>query len=143
MFSALPAILKAVTPLLDKFVTDPGQRAKFNHEISLAVMEQEQEAARLASQEKQAQINVNREAAASGDKFTSRARPACIYTLLFLFALGYVVPVFLGIYCQVTGVDYSYQAPDVEFAWAALTGLLGLGGMRGWDKHSARQSFKE
>ena len=141
MLSSLPAILQAVTPILDKFVSDPDQRDKWGHEISMAVMAKEQEIARMASAERIAQVKVNEAAAASGDPYTSRARPTCIYVMLFLFALGYIVPVCLGIYCQITGVEYNYQAPDVEFAWATLTGLLGFGGLRGVDKY--RQSKAE
>ena len=141
MLTGIAEAAKAFLPIINRFISDPDQANKMSHEIALRTMELQRVQLEQASKERIAQVRVNEAAAASADPYTSRARPTCIYVMLFLFALGYIVPVALGIYCQLTGVDYSYQAPDVEFAWATLTGLLGFGGLRGYDK--VRQSKAE
>ena len=137
----LETLIKEFAPALRNIIGDKTAADQAAHELAVLALKADERSKELESLERQAQVKVNEAAAASADPYTSRARPTCIYVMLFLFAIGYIVPVVLGIYCQLTGTDYSYQAPDVEFAWATLTGLLGFGGLRGVDKY--RQSKAE
>lgn len=120
-------ILKGVKDVVSSFKADPLELAKL--EIALAQTE-----ANLAATLSTAQTKVNEIEAASSDKFTSRWRPACGW--LAASGLGYAVivtPILTW-----ASVNFGITPPphvDVTVLMELLFGLLGLAGMRTYEKY--------
>lgn len=82
-----------------------------------------------------AQINVNVEEAKSNRLFVSGGRPACIWIGAFALAYASILEPFMRFIAQVifhyTG---AFPVVDTMVTMQVLIGLLGLGGMRSYDK---------
>jgi hypothetical protein len=81
----------------------------------------------LAREVEAASANIRSEAA-SGDKFTSRARPSFIYVMLGIMAANYVVFPLSG--------NPPLVFPDALF-WLFGSCMLGYTGARSWEKYAA------
>lgn len=115
--------IEPVSKILDKFVADKDLKAKLNHEIKTQM-----------HQINMAQIEVNKIEAGHRSIFVSGWRPSCAW--MCVVALGYhflLQPIILFIYAlqgqQITLPDF-----DIGALMTILLGLLGLGGMRSWEK---------
>lgn len=82
-----------------------------------------------------AQIAVNVEEAKSTDKFTSRGRPAAIWVGVFGLAYSTIVEPFMRFIATVI-FGYTGVFPEVDSGvlMSVLFGLLGLSGLRSYDK---------
>ncbi len=92
---------------------------------------QESEELQAGITERTAQIDVNKIEAASEDKYTSRARPTIIYICGFGFGYQYILQPFLLF--AITCLDKTIVIPTLDMT-AIGTVLLGLCGLRSWDK---------
>ena len=81
-----------------------------------------------------AQVQVNATEAASSDKYTSRWRPTIGYVCAAAFAGNYVVAPFATWIAHMTGRSIDFPVWDMSTMMPVLLGLLGLGGMRSWEK---------
>jgi len=83
--------------------------------------------AELQQQIQLAQSEANRQASQHASVFVAGARPFILWVCGFAIAYKFVVRPIIALW-----VD----APDVDAAalWPLLTGVLGLGGMRSWEK---------
>lgn len=82
-----------------------------------------------------AQIGVNLAEAQSSDKFTSRGRPAAIWVGVFGLAYASILEPFMRFIAQVIfGYSGGFPAVNTEIVITILCGLLGLSGMRSYDK---------
>lgn len=133
--AALPTILEIV----GRFVPDPEQKAK----MQLEVMRLQQEGAfkELEAQVQQdiAQMEVNKVEAASENTFKSGWRPAVGWICAFVIVTEMIFRPYLPWLMEVFGF-YVPPVPsiDSEMFWALVTGLLGLSGMRSFDKQSRK-----
>lgn len=125
----IPALIAGVLPLIDKFIPDADEKAKIAHEIATLA---ERQAHELAL----AQIEVNKEEAKSNDPFKSRWRPFIGWVCGVAFAwhfIGQPVAVFA---IAVGGYSIpELPAFDMGTLLTVLGGLLGLGGLRTYEKH--------
>tara|TARA_B110000858_G_scaffold20409_1_gene20471 strand:+ start:1162 stop:1536 length:375 start_codon:yes stop_codon:yes gene_type:complete len=118
----LSQLITPVTGLLDKFITDKNQAAKLAHEIATMADNHAQELAK-------GQLAVNKSEAESGSLFIGGWRPfvgwVCGIGLMYNVLLSQI----LAIWFEVPTVDPSLLTP-------VLLGMLGLGGLRSWEKKS-------
>jgi len=123
------ALIDPISILLDKIVPDKDQRDKLAHEISTMAENHSHEIAK-------AQIEVNRQEAAHRSLFVAGWRPftgwSCSFALTFNFLLlptANMVLVFIESSVKIEPLDLSTMMP-------VLLGMLGLGGMRSYEKRN-------
>ena len=124
----IQALIGPVTGLLDKFVEDKDQKNKLAHELATMADRHAQELAK-------GQLAVNAEEAKSKNLFVSGWRPSvgwCCSLALFahflIFPTADVVTAYMGIEAV------AYPSFDMDSLMTVLLGLLGLGGMRSFEK---------
>ena len=118
--SIVASLIGPVTGLLDKFVEDKDQKAQLAHEISTLSDKHAQEIAL-------AQVALNT-AEAKGNWFQSSWRPATGWVCVLALAVNYLIsPIAAGFGVVIPQADGGTLMP-------ILGGLLGLGGMRSFEK---------
>ena len=116
----LSALIGPVTGLLDKFIPDADKKAQLAHDIATM---SEKHAQQLAL----AQIKVNQEEA-KGNWFQSSWRPLIGWICGLSLAINYMVsPILAGFGIVIPQADMSVMMP-------LLFGMLGIAGMRSYDK---------
>jgi len=131
----LLAVISAVVPLIDKLIPDPEAAAK----AKLQAMElaQKGELAELDANLQLAlgQLGVNREEASDPSLFKSGWRPAVGWLCVAGFAYMSVVRPLLPWVATVAGFNAPpLPAVDTTEIMAILFGMLGLGGMRSFER---------
>jgi len=118
--SFLSDLISPATELAGKFIKDKDQAARLAHELSTMADRHAQEALL-------AQIEVNK-AEASGNWFQASWRPLCGYVCVLGLMVNFLVsPIAAGFGFMVPQADTSVMLP-------ILTGMLGLAGMRSFEK---------
>tara|TARA_R100000278_G_C5387696_1_gene134874 strand:+ start:219 stop:599 length:381 start_codon:yes stop_codon:yes gene_type:complete len=116
----IQALIGPATKLLGKFIEDKDVKNKLAHEISTMA---EKHAQQLAL----AQIKVN-EAEAKGNWFQSSWRPLIGWISGLSLGINYMVsPILAGFGVNIPQADMSVMMP-------LMFGMLGIGGMRSFDK---------
>jgi phenylpyruvate tautomerase PptA (4-oxalocrotonate tautomerase family) len=128
MLDLLGKLVEPVGDILDKVVEDKDQKARLAHEIATMAERHAQELAR-------GQIEINKEEAKSRNIFIAGWRPFVGWTCglaLFWHFLGLPVTLFI------TGWFQLEHPPlpefDMQSLMTVLLGMLGLGGMRTFEK---------
>ena len=126
----LELLISPIASLLDKVIPDKDQRDKLAHEIATLAEKQAHESVI-------AQIKVNEQQAKHASIFVAGARPA----IMWICALGLLYAVFLH---PVLDIFFIMPEVNTDVLMPVLLGLLGLGGMRSYDKTKgvARDSLK-
>lgn len=116
----LMSLIDPVSTLLDKFIEDKDQRAQLAHDIATMAEKHGHEIAL-------AQIEVNKEEA-KGNFFQSGWRPAVGWVCVSGFAVNFLV--------SPLGAAFGINIPqaDTGTMMPVLMGLLGLGGLRTFEK---------
>lgn len=124
----LDSLIGPVTGILDKFVEDKDQKAKLAHEISTM-------ADRHAQQLAMAQIEVNKAEAASGSVWKGGWRPFVGWVCGFAFAYHFVLQPMAIFGISTYGIEVP-SLPNFEMGqlMTVLMGMLGLGGLRSFEK---------
>ena len=118
--SILASFIAPVTSLLDKWIPDADVKQQIAHEIATM---SERHAQELAV----AQIKLNTEEA-KGNWFQSGWRPATGWVCVLGFAVNFLIsPLAAGFGVIIPQADTSVMMP-------VLMGLLGLGGMRSFER---------
>jgi len=118
--SILNALIGPVTGLLDKVIPDKGEAARLAHEIATM-------GDKMAHEQTLAQLEVNKVEAA-GNWFQSSWRPLCGYVCVIGLAVNFLVsPIAAGFGVNIPQADMAVMMP-------VLTGMLGLAGMRSFEK---------
>ena len=117
----LSSLIEPVTGIIDKVVADKDQAAKLAHEI--ATMSEKH-----AQQALLAQLEINKAEASSGSVFKGGWRPAVGWVCALGFAGNFLVsPIAAGFGVAIPQADTSVMMP-------VLMGMLGLGGLRSFEK---------
>jgi len=118
------ALIGPVASILDKVIPDKDQRELLAHKIATMAETHSHEIAK-------AQIEVNKQEAAHKSLFVAGWRPftgwACSLALTLNFLVFPIIDLVPGI--TVTLIDMSTMMP-------VLLGMLGLGGMRSYEKRN-------
>ena len=119
--SFLKDLISPATELAGKFIQDKDQAAKLAHELSTMADRHAQEALL-------AQLEINKAEAASGNWFAASWRPLCGYVCVLGLTVNFLIsPIAAGFGVTIPQADVSVMLP-------ILTGMLGLAGMRSWEK---------
>ena len=113
-------LIQPVTKILDKFIPDADTKQQIAHELATMSQKHIHEIAK-------AQIEVNKEEA-KGNWFQSSWRPATAWVCVAGFAVNFLISPLLASF----GIDVP-QA-DTSTMLPVLMGMLGLGGMRSYEK---------
>jgi hypothetical protein len=116
----IQALIPAATELIGKFVADKDKQAELAHSIATMAERHGQELAL-------AQIAVNREEA-KGNWFQSSWRPATGWCCVLGLAVNFLVAPIAG------GFGIIVPQADMSVMMPLLFGLLGIAGMRSFDK---------
>jgi len=120
MMNIIGSLVGPVTGILDKFIEDKDQKAALAHEI--ATMSE-----RHAQEAMLAQIEVLK-ADAKGNWFQASWRPLAGYVAVLGMAVNFLIsPICAGFGVEIPQADMSVMMP-------LLLGMLGIGGMRSFDK---------
>ena len=121
----LDKLIGPITGLLDKFIEDKDQKALLAHEVATMA---ENHAQNIAL----AQIELNTQDA-KGNWFQSSWRPLCGHVCVLGLAVNFLIsPIAAGFGVSVPQADMSVMMP-------VLMGMLGLAGMRTYEKKSGVQ----
>ena len=113
-------LIQPVSKLLDKFIPDADTKQKIAYEIATMSEKHIHEIAK-------AQIDVNKEEA-KGNWFQSSWRPATAWVCVAGFAVNFLIsPLLAPFGINVPQADTSTMLP-------VLMGMLGLGGLRSYEK---------
>ena len=126
----LGALIGPVTGLLDKFIEDKDQKNALAHEIATMSERHAQEIA-------MAQIEVNKAEAASSSVFKGGWRPFIGWVCGFAFAYHFILQPILLFGTAAAGVSLP-PLPEFDMSqmMPVLLGMLGLGGLRTYEKRT-------
>ena len=124
----LDKLIGPVSGLLDKVITDKDQAAKLAHEI--ATMGEKH-----AQEQIMAQLEILK-ADAKGNWFQASWRPLIGWICGISLGINYMIaPIAMGFGVEIPQADMSVMMP-------LLLGMLGIGGMRSFDKLNKTDSKK-
>lgn len=134
---AIAALLPVVGKVIDRIIPDPTAKAAAKQNMFEAI--QRGELAELDADVKLAagQMEINKSEAAHSSIFVAGWRPAIGWICGVALAYNFVVYPFLGFIGSVAGLDLS-NVPELETGemMTVLLGMLGLGGMRSFEKRN-------
>jgi len=124
----LQALIGPVTGLLDKFIEDKDQKARLAHDIATMAEKHAHEAA-------MAQTDINKAEAQHRSIFVAGWRPFIGWTCGFALAYHFVVAPLILFGAGWAGAEIP-ELPqfDMDSLMTVLLGMLGLGGMRTFEK---------
>lgn len=124
----LPAILPAVTDVIGRFLPEDKQKkAEAERQIEASLLEH------LAKIDV-AQLGINKQEAAHRSVFVAGWRPFIGWTCGIALAYNYVLqPILIFVLAQ-TGHLVDLPAMDLNEIMPVLMGMLGLGGLRTFEK---------
>ena len=135
----IQSLIGPVTGLLDKFIEDKDAKNAMAHEIATMAEKAAHEAA-------MAQAQANTEQAKHPSLFVAGARPAIMWICAAAMGYHFVLQPFLVFGVLVAGVELP-ALPELDMAslMPVLLGILGLGGMRSYEKvkNVARENLKK
>ena len=119
----LDKLIQPVANILDKFVADKDLKAKLQHELETAI-----HSANLA------QLEVNKAEAAHKSVFVAGWRPFVGWVCGVALAYHFILAPLLQFGFALAGLDQ--ELPEFEFSQLStvLMGMLGLGGLRTFEK---------
>ena len=128
-------LIDPLSKLLDKVVPDPNERER----IKAALAEQENQAylqeLQLALSADQAQTDINKTEAAHPDLFVSGWRPFIGWVCGVAFAYHYILQPLLAFLLAASGHPVVLPVFDMDYLMTVAMGMLGLGGMRSFEKY--------
>lgn len=122
-------LIAPITSLVSKFVEDKDQAAKLAHEIATMAQKHAHEIA-------MAQIEVNKTEAASNSIFKGGWRPFIGWTCGVAFSYHFVLqPLLIFVLVSLGNPVPELPVFDMASLMTVLMGLLGLGGLRTFEKY--------
>ncbi len=126
--------VKAIGDTVDKLFTSDDERLERKNEADKAQKAYDLEIARLDAQALQNQTDVNKIEAASTNLFVSGWRPFVGWVCGFALAYVAILEPLLRFIAAMSGYEGSYPVIDTTITLQVLLGMLGLGGMRSFEK---------
>ena len=119
----IEALIKPVARILDKFIPDKDLKEKLEHEIKLEIQK-----ANIA------QIEVNKAEALHRTVFVAGWRPFIGWTCGLALSYHFILQPIIVFTMSVNGLAYDLPEFDMGSLMTIVLGLLGLGGMRSFEK---------
>ena len=124
----LQALIGPVSSLLDKVIPDADEKNRLAHEIATMAEKQAHEAA-------MAQVEVNKAEAQHKSIFVAGWRPMVGWTCAVALAYHFVLAPLILFGVGMSGVEIpDLPAFDMDSLMTVLLGMLGLGGLRTYEK---------
>ena len=123
----IESLIGPVTGLLDKFVEDKDQKARLAHEVATMAQRHAQELAK-------AQLEVNKVEAAHKSLFVSGWRPAVGWCCVLDMMGNFMVIPFTNFVLALLAIEVTIPLIDLETMMPVLMGMLGLGGLRSYER---------
>ena len=120
MSPILTALIAPVTSILDKFIPDADTKAQIAFELATLAEKQ-------AHEQITAQLEVNKVEAAHKNMFVAGWRPAIGWVCMAGMTVNFVIVPIAGTALDISPLDISEMMP-------VLLGMLGLGGLRSYEK---------
>ena len=127
MINLISSLVAPVSGLLDKFIEDKDQRALLAHEIATLAEKQAQE-------QIVGQIKTNQIEAAHQSMFVAGWRPAVGWVCALAMLLNFILIPFINLGMDLAGQDIRLDLIEMDTMMPVLLGMLGLGGMRSYEK---------
>ena len=127
MLNLISSLVAPVSGLLDKFIEDKDQRALLAHEIATLADKQ-------ANEQAVAQIELNKVEAAHQSMFVAGWRPAVGWVCALAMLLNFILIPFINLGMEFAGADIRLDLIEMDTMMPVLLGMLGLGGMRSYEK---------
>ncbi len=127
MLNLISSLVAPVSGLLDKFIEDKDQRALLAHEIATLADKQ-------ANEQAVAQIELNKVEAAHKSMFVAGWRPAVGWVCALAMLLNFILIPFINLGMEFAGQDIRLDLIEMDTMMPVLLGMLGLGGMRSYEK---------
>lgn len=127
MLNLISSLVAPVSGLLDKFIEDKDQRALLAHEIATLADKQ-------ANEQAVAQIELNKVEAAHRSMFVAGWRPAVGWVCALAMLLNFILIPFINLGMEFAGADIRLDLIEMDTMMPVLLGMLGLGGMRSYEK---------
>ncbi len=125
----IQALIGPVTGLLDKFIEDKDQKNALAHEIATLAQKQAHEA-------QLAQVEVNKQEAQHRSIFVAGWRPFVGWVCGIALAYHFVLAPIILFSVSITGVQIpELPSFNMETLTTVLLGMLGLGGLRSFEKY--------
>ena len=125
----IQALIGPVTGLLDKFIEDKDQKNALAHEIATLAQKQ-------AHQAQLAQVEVNKQEAQPRSIFVAGWRPFVGWVCGIALAYHFVLAPIILFSVSITGIQIpELPSFNMETLTTVLLGMLGLGGLRSFEKY--------
>ena len=119
----LDKLIKPVAKILDKFVVDKDLKVKLQHELETAI-----HSANLA------QLEVNKAEAAHKSVFVSGWRPFVGWVCAVSLSYHFIIAPLLQFSFALAGIEQELPEFDFSQLSTIIMGMLGLGGLRTFEK---------
>lgn len=142
MLEIIGLILPGITKVLDKIIPDTNARAQAQDEITKALIAQQAEVNKAIAEAARVQAEVNLKEAESPSIFVAGWRPFVGWVCGCGFAYAFILQPFINGFAAWLKLPMT-PTLDTSSLMALLGGLLGLGGMRTYEKSQGvdRQSL--
>ena len=125
----IQALIGPVTGLLDKFIEDKDPKNALAHEIATLAQKQAHEA-------QLAQVEVNKQEAQHRSIFVAGWRPFVGWVCGIALAYHFVLAPIILFSVSITGIQIpELPSFNMETLTTVLLGMLGLGGLRSFEKY--------
>ena len=121
--SVIEKLIDPVSTILDKFVADKDLKQKLEHELKTEL-----------HRANMAQIELNKVEAGHRSIFVAGWRPFLGWCLSFAMAYHFILQPIAVFAISVGGLSYDLPEFDMNSLMTVLLGMLGLGGMRTYEK---------
>ena len=123
----LQALIGPISSLLEKAIPDSDLRRKLTHEIATM-------AEKNAHEQIKAQLEINNTEAKHSSLFVSGWRPAVGWTCCLGMAANFLLIPMTNFVLALASSDITIPLIELETMLPVLLGMLGLGGMRSFEK---------
>jgi len=132
MLSMLGSLIGPVSSILDKVIPDKDLREKLAHDIATM-------AERHAHEQIQAQLEINKTEAAHKNLFVAGWRPACGWVCVLGMAGNFLIIPMANMTLELLETGVKVPMIDLSTMLPVLMGMLGLGGLRTFEKVKGAQ----
>lgn len=128
-------IIKAAENILDQYVVDKDKALEGKVKLKELEMDMTLKVQQMAHEEAMNMTELNKLDAVSTDKFASRARPFTLWTCNAALVYTFILYPLGQWYCALKyPTTVLPELPNVEYLFVLMSALLGIGGMRSFDK---------
>ena len=130
----IDALLNIGSTLIDRLIPDKAEQEKAK--LQLLEMQQKGELAQLDAALKSdlGQMDINKQEAASASLFVAGWRPMVGWVCAGALAYSFILLPMLRAILAAWKPGLTIPSIDMSDLWPLMMGMLGLGGMRSWEK---------